>query len=160
MQITEWRKVMSINFTDVLEIKKVLPHRYPFLLLDRILELDIENLKVRALKNVTVNEEFFNGHFPEFPVMPGVLIIEAMAQAGAYLMVEKAKAEGDQGKFTVLFAGIENAKFRKPVLPGDQIIFEVEGLNIKKSMGKIKGVAKVDGKVVCEAVLMAALKKG
>ena len=91
--------------------------------------------------------------------MPGVLIIEAMAQAGAYLMIQKARAEGIEGDFTVLFAGIENAKFRKPVVPGDQIIFEVEGLNIKKSMGKIKAVATVDGNVVCEAVLMAALKK-
>ncbi|HHG73486.1 MAG TPA: 3-hydroxyacyl-ACP dehydratase FabZ, partial [Persephonella sp.] len=136
-----------------------LPHRYPFLLIDRIIELDIPNLKVKALKNVTVNEEFFNGHFPEYPVMPGVLIIEAMAQAGAYLMIKKLKAEGADGDFTVLFAGIDSAKFRKPVRPGDQIIFEIEGLNIKKSMGKIKGVAKVDGQVVCEAVLMAALKK-
>ena len=148
-----------MSFADVQEIKKVLPHRYPFLLIDRILELDIENLKVKALKNVTVNEEFFNGHFPHFPVMPGVLIIEAMAQAGAYLMIKKAQAEGIEGDFTVLFAGIENAKFRKPVIPGDQLIFEVEGINIKKSMGKIKAVAKVDDKVVCEAILMAALKK-
>ena len=148
-----------MSFADVQEIKKVLPHRYPFLLIDRILELDIENLKVKALKNVTVNEEFFNGHFPHFPVMPGVLIIEAMAQAGAYLMIKKAQAEGIEGDFTVLFAGIENAKFRKPVVPGDQIIFEIEGINIKKSMGKIKAVAKVDNKVVCEAVLMAALKR-
>ncbi len=151
---------MSADFQDILEIKKVLPHRYPFLLIDRILELDIENLKVKALKNVTANEEFFNGHFPEFPVMPGVLIIEAMAQAGAYLMIKKAKKEGVKGNFTVLFAGIDSAKFRKPVVPGDQIIFEIEGINIKKSMGKIKAVAKVDGQVVCEAVLMAALKKG
>ncbi|WP_297453711.1 3-hydroxyacyl-ACP dehydratase FabZ [Persephonella sp.] len=148
-----------MSFADVQEIKKVLPHRYPFLLIDRILELDIENLKVKALKNVTINEEFFNGHFPHFPVMPGVLIIEAMAQAGAYLMIKKAQAEGIEGDFTVLFAGIENAKFRKPVVPGDQIIFEIEGINIKKSMGKIKAVAKVDDKIVCEAVLMAALKK-
>ncbi len=146
-------------FADVLEIKDILPHRYPFLLIDRIIELDIPNLKVKALKNVTVNEEFFNGHFPDYPVMPGVLIIEAMAQAGAYLMIKKLKAEGADGDFTVLFAGIDSAKFRKPVRPGDQIIFEIEGLNIKKSMGKIKGVAKVDGQVVCEAVLMAALKK-
>ena len=146
-------------FADVLEIKDILPHRYPFLLIDRILELDIQNLKVKALKNVTVNEEFFNGHFPDYPVMPGVLIIEAMAQAGAYLMIKKARAEGVNGDFTVLFAGIDSAKFRKPVQPGDQIIFEIEGINIKKSMGKIRGVAKVDGQVVCEAVLMAALKK-
>ncbi|HHG74288.1 MAG TPA: 3-hydroxyacyl-ACP dehydratase FabZ, partial [Persephonella sp.] len=110
-------------FADVLEIKDILPHRYPFLLIDRIIELDIPNLKVKALKNVTVNEEFFNGHFPEYPVMPGVLIIEAMAQAGAYLMIKKLKAEGADGDFTVLFAGIDSAKFRKPVRPGDQIIF-------------------------------------
>ncbi|NPA12405.1 MAG: 3-hydroxyacyl-ACP dehydratase FabZ [Aquificae bacterium] len=150
---------MSTNFEDILEIKKVLPHRYPFLLIDRILEIDLENLKLKALKNVSVNEEFFNGHFPEFPVMPGVLIIEAMAQAGAYLMIKKARAEGVEGDFTVLFAAIDGAKFRKPVVPGDQIVFEIEGLNIKRSMGKIKAVAKVDGNVVCEAVLMAALKK-
>jgi len=147
------------DFADITEIKKVLPHRYPFLLVDRILELDIQNLKIKALKNVTVNEEFFNGHFPDFPVMPGVLIIEAMAQVGAYLMIKKARAEGVEGDFTVLFAGIDNAKFRKPVVPGDQLIFEVEGINIKKSMGKIRAVAKVDDQVVCEAVLMAALKK-
>ena len=150
---------MSKNFHDVLEIKKILPHRYPMLLIDRILELDVEGEKPRlvALKNVTVNEEFFNGHFPDFPVMPGVLIVEAMAQAGAYLMIKKANLDTD--KYTVLFASIENAKFRKPVVPGDQIIFEIEGVNIKRSMGKIKGVAKVDGEVVCEAVLMAALRK-
>lgn len=150
---------MSKDFHDVLEIKKILPHRYPMLLIDRILEIDVESEKPKlvALKNVTVNEEFFNGHFPEFPVMPGVLIVEAMAQAGAYLMIKKANLDTD--KYTVLFASIENAKFRKPVVPGDQIIFEIEGINIKRSMGKIKGVAKVDGEVVCEAVLMAALRK-
>jgi 3-hydroxyacyl-[acyl-carrier-protein] dehydratase len=147
------------NYADVMEIMEVLPHRYPFLLVDKILELDLENLKIKALKNVTINEEFFLGHFPNFPVMPGVLIIEAMAQVGAYMMIKKAKAEGAEGNFTVLFAGIDSAKFRKPVQPGDQIIFEVEGINIKKSMGKIKGVAKVDDQVVAEAVLMAALKK-
>jgi len=148
-----------VDFADIMEIKTVLPHRYPFLLIDRILEVDMENLKIKALKNVTINEEFFNGHFPEFPVMPGVLIIEAMAQVGAYLMIKKIQAEGGKGNFTVLFAGINGAKFRKPVVPGDQIIFEVEGINIKKSMGKIKAVAKVDNQIVCEAVLMAALKK-
>jgi len=150
---------MEKQFHDVLEIKKVLPHRYPMLLIDRILEIDLEAEKPRlvAIKNVTVNEEFFNGHFPEFPVMPGVFIIEAMAQAGAYLMIKKAGLDAEN--YTVLFAGIDSAKFRKPVVPGDQIVFEIEGLNIKRSMGKIKGVAKVDGEVVCEAVLMAALRK-
>jgi len=140
---------------DVLKIMEVLPHRYPFLLVDRILEIDIENMKIKALKNVTINEPFFIGHFPGNPVMPGVLIIEAMAQVGAYLMLKKAGIEDG----IVLFASIEEAKFRKPVVPGDQIIFEVEGINIKKSMGKIKAVAKVDSQVVCEAILMAAVKK-
>jgi 3-hydroxyacyl-[acyl-carrier-protein] dehydratase len=140
---------------DVLKIMEVLPHRYPFLLVDRILEIDIENLKIKALKNVTINEPFFIGHFPGNPVMPGVLIIEAMAQVGAYLMLKKAGIEDG----IVLFASIEEAKFRKPVVPGDQIIFEVEGINIKKTMGKIKAVAKVDDQVVCEAILMAAVKK-
>lgn len=140
---------------DVLKIMEVLPHRYPFLLVDRILDIDIENMKIKALKNVTINEPFFIGHFPKNPVMPGVLIIEAMAQVGAYLMLKKAGIEDG----IVLFASIEEAKFRKPVVPGDQIIFEVEGINIKKSMGKIKAVAKVDDQVVCEAILMAAVKK-
>jgi len=140
---------------DILKIMEVLPHRYPFLLVDRILEIDIENMKIKALKNVTINESFFIGHFPGNPVMPGVLIIEAMAQVGAYLMLKKAGIEDG----IVLFASIEEAKFRKPVVPGDQIIFEVEGINIKKSMGKIKAVAKVDDQVVCEAILMAAIKK-
>ena len=147
------------SYADVMQIMEVLPHRYPFLLVDKILDLDLENLKIKAVKNVTINEEFFMGHFPHFPVMPGVLIIEAMAQVGAYMMIKKAKAEGVERDFTVLFAGIDNAKFRKPVQPGDQIIFEVEGINIKKSMGKIKGVAKVNNQIVAEAVLMAALKK-
>jgi len=140
---------------DILKIMEVLPHRYPFLLVDRILEIDVENMKIKALKNVTINEPFFMGHFPGNPVMPGVLIIEAMAQVGAYLMLKKAGIEDG----IVLFASIEEAKFRKPVVPGDQIIFEVEGINIKKSMGKIKAIAKVDDQVVCEAILMAAVKK-
>ncbi len=146
-------------YADITKIMEVLPHRYPFLLVDKVLELDLDNLKIKAIKNVTYNENFFVGHFPHFPVMPGVLIIEAMAQVGAYMMIKKAQAEGVEGDYTVLFAAIDNAKFRKPVAPGDQIVFEVEGINIKKSMGKIKGVAKVDGQVVAEAVLMAALKK-
>jgi len=150
MSLSEVKKM-----EDILKIMEVLPHRYPFLLVDRILEIDIENMKIKALKNVTINEPFFIGHFPGNPVMPGVLIIEAMAQVGAYLMLKKAGIEDG----IVLFASIEEAKFKKPVVPGDQIIFEVEGINIKKSMGKIKAVAKVDDQVVCEAILMAAIKK-
>jgi len=146
------------QYEDILEIQNILPHRFPFLMIDRILELDLENLRVKALKNVTINETHFIGHFPDFPVMPGVLIIEGMAQAGAYMMMKKANV-GQGENYTVLFAGIDSAKFRKPVVPGDQIIYEIEGINIKRAMGKIKGVAKVDGQVVCEAVLLAAVRK-
>ncbi len=146
-----------IKNEDVLKIMEVLPHRYPMLLVDRILELDIENGKVKALKNVTFNEEFFQGHFPHFPVMPGVLIVEAMAQIGAYLMIKKAGV--DPNEVTVFFGSIENAKFRKPVVPGDQIIFEIEGLSLRKSSGKIKGIAKVDGEVAVEATLLAVTRK-
>ena len=96
------------SYADVMQIMEILPHRYPFLLVDKILDLDLENLKIKAVKNVTINEEFFIGHFPHFPVMPGVLIIEAMAQVGAYMMIKKAQAEGVDGDFTVLFAGIDN----------------------------------------------------
>jgi 3-hydroxyacyl-[acyl-carrier-protein] dehydratase len=146
-----------IKNEDVLKIMEVLPHRYPMLLVDRILELDIENGKIKALKNVTINEEFFQGHFPHFPVMPGVLIVEAMAQIGAYLMIKKAGV--DPSELTVFFGSIENAKFRKPVVPGDQIIFEIEGVSLRKSSGKIKGVAKVDGEVAVEATLLAVTRK-
>ncbi len=146
-----------IKNEDVLKIMEVLPHRYPMLLVDRILELDIENGKVKALKNVTFNEEFFQGHFPHFPVMPGVLVVEAMAQIGAYLMIKKSGL--DPKELTVFFGSIENAKFRKPIVPGDQIIFEVEGLALRKSSGKIKGVAKVDGEVAVEATLLAVTRK-
>ncbi len=146
-----------IKHEDVLKIMEVLPHRYPMLLVDRILELDLENGKIKALKNVTINEEFFQGHFPHFPVMPGVLIVEAMAQIGAYLMIKKSGL--DPSELTVFFGSIENAKFRKPVVPGDQIIFELEGVSLRKTSGKIKGVAKVDGEVAVEATLLAVTRK-
>ncbi len=147
----------ELKYDDVLKIMEVLPHRYPMLLVDRILELDLENGKIKALKNVTFNEEFFQGHFPHFPVMPGVLIVEAMAQIGAYLMIKKSGI--DPSEITVFFGSIENAKFRKPVVPGDQIIFELEGVSLRKSSGKIKGVAKVDGEVAVEATLLAVTRK-
>jgi 3-hydroxyacyl-[acyl-carrier-protein] dehydratase len=137
---------------DINKIKKMLPHRYPFLLVDRVLEL-VPKQKIIALKNVTINEEFFNGHFPEKPVMPGVLIIESLAQAAGLLMLSE---EEHQGKIPY-FTGIDNAKFRKTIVPGDQIILEVEVIRLKGSVGRVKTVAKVDGQIAAEAELMFVL---
>ena len=134
---------------DINDIKKMLPHRYPFLLVDRVLEI-IPEKRVVALKNVTVNESFFNGHFPAKPVMPGVLIIESMAQAAGLVMLSEEKHQGRIPYFTC----IDNARFRKPVVPGDQIIIEVDVIRIKGSVGRVKAVAKVDNQIVTEAELM------
>jgi 3-hydroxyacyl-[acyl-carrier-protein] dehydratase len=137
---------------DINEIKKILPHRYPFLLVDRVLEI-VAKQKIVALKNVTVNEEFFNGHFPEKPVMPGVLIIESMAQAAGILMLSQKEHQGKIPYFT----GIDNAKFRKTIAPGDQIILEVEVLRLRGNVGRVKAYAKVDGQIAAEAELMFVL---
>lgn len=134
---------------DVNEIRNKLPHRYPFLLVDRVLEL-IPKQKIVALKNVTVNENFFNGHFPIKPVMPGVLIIESMAQAAGLLMLSEKEHQGKIPYFT----GIDDARFRRSVVPGDQLILEVEVIRLKGNVGKAKGVAKVDNQVAAEAELM------
>jgi len=135
---------------DVTTIQKILPHRYPFLLVDRVLEAS--DKKVIAIKNVTINEPFFQGHFPGHPIMPGVLIIEAMAQAGA---VAALNMKDYIGKIAY-FLGIKDAKFRKPVVPGDQLVIEVEFLRFKLSVGQARGVAKVNGEVVTEAEFMFA----
>jgi 3-hydroxyacyl-[acyl-carrier-protein] dehydratase len=137
---------------DIQAIEKILPHRYPFLLIDRVLEL--EDMRVVALKNVTMNEPHFTGHFPGFPVMPGVLIVEAMAQAAAVLVLNRVE---DRENKIVFFASINEAKFRKPVVPGDQLRIEVEFLKLKPSVAKIQGKALVDGVVVAEAEIMATL---
>lgn len=138
---------------DVEQIKEIIPHRYPFLLVDRVTEIE-EGKRVAGLKNVTVNEPFFQGHFPEYAVMPGVLIIEALAQLGAISILGK---EENRGKIGFL-AGIDNCRFKRQVRPGDQLQMEVEILRLKGPIGKGKAVAKVDGEVACEAEIMFAIK--
>ncbi len=139
---------------DILSIMERLPHRYPFLLIDRIIDL-IPGKKVVALKNVTINEPFFTGHFPKEPVMPGVLILEAMAQAGGVLAWESA---GDEKKtMTFYFTAMDRVRFRKMVVPGDQLVFEIELLKMRSNAVKMAGTAKVDDMLVAEAQMMASI---
>ena len=133
---------------DCKKIREIIPHRYPFLLVDRIVELDTENGIVVGLKNLSINEPFFQGHFPDVPLMPGVLILEALAQAGAVLVHEKT----DSKKLGVLLS-INRAKFRKPARPGDQLFLRCEGVHFSATGGKVKAVATVDGKMAAQAEL-------
>jgi 3-hydroxyacyl-[acyl-carrier-protein] dehydratase len=137
---------------DINDIKKILPHRYPFLLVDRVLEL-VPNERIVALKNVTVNESFFNGHFPNKPVMPGVLIIESMAQAAGLVMLSLEEHKGKIPYFT----GIDNARFRRPIVPGDQVILEVDVIKVRGNVGRVKAVAKIENQIATEAELMFIL---
>ena len=137
---------------DIQQIKAIIPHRYPFLLVDRILEIE-EGKRAVGIKNVSANEAFFAGHFPEYPVMPGVLIVEALAQVGAVAMLKKEENRGRLAFFT----GIDNCRFKKQVKPGDQLRLEVEIIRARGAIGKGKGVATVDGELVCETELMFAL---
>ncbi|BBW97843.1 MULTISPECIES: 3-hydroxyacyl-ACP dehydratase FabZ [Geobacillus] len=137
---------------DVQQIQAIIPHRYPFLLVDRIVEME-EGKRAVGLKNVSANEAFFAGHFPEYPVMPGVLIVEALAQVGAVVLLQ---SEENRGRLA-FFAGIDNCRFKKQVKPGDQLRLEVEILRARGAIGKGKGVATVDGELVCETELMFAL---
>ena len=130
------------------EIEAILPHRYPFLLVDRILELELGK-RVVGIKNVTVNEPFFVGHFPGHPIMPGVLILEAMAQVGGVLLMRSLDANAE--KKVIYFTGIDHARFRKPVVPGDQIRIEVELIQLRRQVCRMKGTASVDGKLAAEA---------
>ena len=134
---------------DIQEILGFLPHRYPFLLIDRIVEFEPKQ-RIVALKNVTINEPFFQGHFPGYPIMPGVLVVEAMAQAGGILIMRETP---DRDEKLVVFTGIERAKFRRPVTPGDQLRIEIDVLSFRPRAGRIQGRATVDGKLACEATL-------
>ncbi|WP_438298437.1 3-hydroxyacyl-ACP dehydratase FabZ [Sporosarcina sp. FA15] len=136
---------------DTQEIKEIIRHRYPFLLVDRILELE-EGKRAVGIKNVTANENFFNGHFPNYPVMPGVLIVEALAQVSAVVMLTK---EGNQGRLGLL-VGIDKCRFKQQVKPGDQLRLEVEITRLKGPIGKGRGIATVDGTLVCETEITFA----
>ena len=131
---------------DITDIQNILPHRYPFLLVDRITEME-EGKSIKGIKNVTMNEPYFVGHFPQEPVMPGVLIVEAMAQAGAVAVLSMEQFKGK----TAYFGGIDKAKFRRKVVPGDTLRIEVEIIKLKMNAGIGKGTAYVDGKKACEA---------
>jgi 3-hydroxyacyl-[acyl-carrier-protein] dehydratase len=138
---------------DIGEILKLLPHRYPLLLIDRVIEL-VRAKRVVAIKNVTINEPFFVGHFPGYPIMPGVLIVEAMAQAGAALLFTEVTERDNK---LLVFTGIERARFRRPVTPGDQLRIEVVVLAFRGTAGRLQGKAYVEGKLVCEAVVTCRL---
>lgn len=138
---------------DVQQIKEIIPHRYPFLLVDKVTEKE-EGKRVVGLKNVTINEPFFAGHFPEYPVMPGVLILEALAQVGAIAVLDMEQNKGKIG----FLAGVDKCRFKRQVKPGDQLRLEVEILRMKGPIGKGKGIATVDGEVACEAEIMFAIQ--
>jgi 3-hydroxyacyl-[acyl-carrier-protein] dehydratase len=138
---------------DIQEILGLLPHRYPFLLIDRVVEFE-RGKRLVAIKNVTMNEPFFQGHFPGYPIMPGVLMIEAMAQAGAIIMMNEMP---DRETKLAVFTGIEKAKFRRQVTPGDQLRIEVDVLAFKSRLGRMEAKALVDGKVACQATLTCSI---
>jgi 3-hydroxyacyl-[acyl-carrier-protein] dehydratase len=138
---------------DIVEIMAILPHRYPFLLIDRVIDIERKK-KIVAIKNVTINEPHFTGHFPDYPIMPGVLMVEAIAQAGGALLLTEIP---DRDKMLMVFTSIESAKFKKPVVPGDQLRIEVNVLNWRTRFVKMQGIITVEDKVVCEAVVTCML---
>ena len=138
---------------DIKDIKEIIPHRYPFLLVDKVTEME-EGKRVVGFKNVTINEPFFQGHFPEYPVMPGVLILEALAQVGAIAVLDMEENKGKIG----FLAGVDKCRFKRQVVPGDQLQLEVEIIRFKGAIGKGKGIATVNGEVACQAEIMFAIK--
>ncbi len=148
---------MSEPLFDIDRIMRYLPHRYPFLLVDKVIEIN-PGKNIVGCKNVTYNEPFFQGHFPSFPVMPGVLIIEAMAQTGGIFALESLNLKVAENPDTkILFMSIDKARFRKPVRPGDTLVMTMELLNRKRTIWKFQGRAEVDGALVCEAEMMASI---
>jgi 3-hydroxyacyl-[acyl-carrier-protein] dehydratase len=141
---------------DVREIMRYLPHRSPFLLVDRVIDFEAD-VRIRAIKNVTINEPFFAGHFDGYPVMPGVLIVEALAQAAGVLSI-RSKGERAENEL-YFFVGIDNARFKRQVVPGDQLTLEVEQLSVKRGIAKYAARALVDGQVACEAEIMCARRE-
>lgn len=142
-----------MSIYDIRQIQEILPHRYPFLLVDKIIELAPRE-HIVGIKQVTINEHFFQGHFPEAPVMPGVLQIEALAQVGAILALREFE---DRNSKIPFFSGIENARFRRPVVPGDTLVLEVTALRIGSKVQKMRGVAKVEGQITAEAEIMCVI---
>lgn len=144
----------TIDGLDTIQIKELLPHRYPFLLVDRVTSIE-PGVKATGYKNLTANEQFFEGHFPFKPIMPGVLMVEALAQLGCVALLAKEEFKGSLGVFT----GIENLKFRAMVTPGDRLDMEVELIKMKGPLGKLRGVAKVGDKIACEGEISFAILK-
>ena len=142
-----------MSILDSRAIQEILPHRYPFLLVDKIIELE-PRVRIVGIKQVTINEYFFQGHFPDAPVMPGVLQIEALAQVGAILALREFEDRNDKIPF---FSGIDNAKFRRPVVPGDTLVLEVTAIRIGSKVQKMRGLAKVDGQITAEAEIMCII---
>lgn len=138
---------------DILEIMAILPHRYPFLLIDRVVEMERKQ-RIVAIKNVTINEPHFTGHFPDYPIMPGVLMVEAIAQTGGALLLTEIP---NRDQMLMVFTGIESAKFKRPVVPGDQLRIEVTVLNWRTRFVKMQGHITVEGKTACEAVVTCML---
>lgn len=150
MSLEDSNKLLKID-----EVIKLLPHRYPFLMIDKV--IDHQDLSLRAIKNVTVNEPYFTGHFPDNPVMPGVLIIECLAQAGAILAY--IKTQSSPRDYLFYLAAIDDAKFKQMVIPGDQLVLDVAIVGSKVNFWKIHGEATVDGKVVCSVDILSAMKE-